>query len=118
MVYEAATRHAEGRWALALRTTLRRGLRNTESGLIVASALTGVLVGGLVVGLHELVRLFHHTLFGRTLERQNLLTGVAAVATVSDDYDDRIVAKYGGQRALDRIRDTGGRKRRREKRKG
>ena len=58
---------------------------------------------------------FHHALFGRTLERRNLLNGVAAVATVSDDYDDRIVDKYGGQRALDRIRDTGGRQRRTER---
>ena len=58
---------------------------------------------------------FHHALFGRTLERKNLLNGVAAVATVSDDYDDRIASKYGGQRALDRIRDTGGRQRRKER---
>ncbi len=59
---------------------------------------------------------FHHALFGRTLERKSLLNAVAAVATISDDYDDKIVAKYGGQRALDRIRDTGGRQRRREMR--
>lgn len=57
---------------------------------------------------------FSYTLFGGTLERSNLLGGIAAVAEISDQYDDRIVAKYGGQRALDRIRDTGGRKRRQE----
>ncbi len=39
---------------------------------------------------------------------------MAAVADVSDRYDDLIVEKFGGQRALDRIRDTGGMKRRRE----
>jgi hypothetical protein len=39
---------------------------------------------------------------------------VAAVANVADEYDDRIVAKYGGQTALQRIRDTGGRRRRHE----
>lgn len=55
---------------------------------------------------------FSHSLFGRTLERSNLLGTIAAVANLSDDYDDRIVAKYGGQTALDRIRDTGGRERR------
>ncbi len=55
---------------------------------------------------------FSHSLFGRTLERANLLNAIAAVATISDDYDDRIVAKYGGERALDRIRETGGRKKR------
>jgi hypothetical protein len=53
-----------------------------------------------------------HSLFGSTLERANLLGAIAAVANVSDEYDDRIVAKYGGQTALDRIRDTGGRRQR------
>ncbi|MDX1503857.1 MAG: hypothetical protein R3325_15980 [Thermoanaerobaculia bacterium] len=55
---------------------------------------------------------FSHALFGRALDRNNLLGAIAAVASVSDDYDDRIVARYGGQTALDRIRDTGGRRRR------
>jgi hypothetical protein len=56
---------------------------------------------------------YSHALFGKTLDRKNLLGAIAAVATISDDYDDRIVAKYGGQTALDRIQDTGGRKKRR-----
>lgn len=57
---------------------------------------------------------FSHTVFARTLERSNLLGAIAAVAEISDDYDDRIVNKYGGQRALDRIRATGGLKQRRK----
>lgn len=57
---------------------------------------------------------FSHSLLGQTLERSNVLATIAAVANVSDEYDDRIVEKFGGQRALDRIRDTGGLKRRRE----
>lgn len=55
---------------------------------------------------------FSHTLFGASLDREGLLRALEAVATVSDDYDDRISAKYGGQTALDRIRDTGGRAKR------
>jgi hypothetical protein len=55
---------------------------------------------------------YSHALFGKTLDRKNLLGAIAAVATISDDYDDRIVEKYGGQTALDRIQQTGGRKRR------
>lgn len=55
---------------------------------------------------------FSHSLFGRSLDRRNLLGAVAAVATIADDYDDRIVARYGGQTALERIQDTGGRHRR------
>ena len=56
-----------------------------------------------------------HSLFGRALDRSNLLGTIAAVATTSDDYDDRIVEKFGGQTALDRIRDTGGREKRRQR---
>jgi hypothetical protein len=55
---------------------------------------------------------YSHSLFGRGLNRNSLLGAIAAVATTSDDYDDRIVAKYGGNTALDLIRQTGGRKRR------
>ena len=57
---------------------------------------------------------YSHTLLGRSLDRKNLLGTIAAVADASDEYDDRIVEKYGGQRALDRIRDTGGRQKRLE----
>lgn len=57
---------------------------------------------------------YSHTLLGRSLDRKNLLGTIAAVADASDEYDDRIVDKYGGQTALDRIRDTGGRAKRRE----
>lgn len=72
---------------------------------------------GLPFGAFSLVGrdiFFHHALFGRTLERSNLLNALAAVATISDDYDDQISGEYGGQRALDRIRSTGGRRRRSE----
>lgn len=56
---------------------------------------------------------FSYSLFGRSLTRANLLSAIAEVATVADDYDDRIVEKYGGQTALERIEDTGGWRRRR-----
>ena len=56
---------------------------------------------------------FSHTLFGRAVDRKSLLGSIAAVANISDDYDDRIVNEFGGQTALDRIRDTGGREQRR-----
>jgi len=58
---------------------------------------------------------FAQSLFGRSVQRTNLLGAIAAVANVSDEYDDRIVGKYGGQTALQRIRDTGGRRRRSER---
>lgn len=51
---------------------------------------------------------FSQSLFGRSLEPRNFLNAIAAVATVADDYDDRIVARYGGETALERIESTGG----------
>ena len=44
----------------------------------------------------------------------NLIDALASVAETSDLYDDKISAKWGGQRALDRIQGTGGRRRRRK----
>ena len=70
---------------------------------------------GLPVGSFSVVGtdvFFSHSLFGRNLEPRNFLGTMAAVATVADDYDDRIVARYGGETALERIQATGGRKRR------
>lgn len=55
---------------------------------------------------------FAHSLFGRSLEPRDLLRTITSVATVADDYDDRIVARYGGQTALEKIQDTGGKRRR------
>ena len=55
---------------------------------------------------------FSHSLFGRNLEPRDLLRAITKVATVADEYDDRIVARYGGQTALEKIQDTGGSRRR------
>lgn len=51
---------------------------------------------------------FAHSLFGKSLEPRDLLRAITSVATLADDYDDRIVARYGGQTALEKIQDTGG----------
>jgi hypothetical protein len=70
---------------------------------------------GMPVGSFSLVGedvFFSHSVFGRSLEARNFLGVMAAVATVADDYDDRIVAEYGGETALERIQSTGGRRRR------
>lgn len=49
-----------------------------------------------------------HAIFGRDLQPRGLLSAIAAVAEQADDFDDRIVDRFGGQTALERIRDTGG----------
>lgn len=51
---------------------------------------------------------FSHSVFGRGIQPRDFLGAVAAVATVADEYDDRIVAEYGGETALERIDSTGG----------
>lgn len=56
---------------------------------------------------------FSYQLLGHKLDCKNLLSAISAVANISDEYDDLIVERFGGHRALDRIRDTGGRHRRR-----
>jgi len=91
-----------------------QGVERTENLLLGLLELNHELP----VGAFSLVGkdvFFSHTLFGKSLERNNLLGAIAAVANISDDYDDRIVDKYGGQTALDRIRDTGGRRKRSER---
>lgn len=55
---------------------------------------------------------FSHSLFGRPLDPRNFLGAMAAVATVADEWDDRLVARYGGETALERIQSTGGRQER------
>lgn len=42
-----------------------------------------------------------HSLLGDKLDKEEFLTGVAAVAFLSDKYDDEIVKKFGGIRAID-----------------
>ena len=69
----------------------------------------------LPIGAFSLVEqdvFFSHSLFGHNLDGRALLAAIEAVAGISDEYDGRIVAKYGGKTALERIQSTGGRKQR------
>jgi len=45
---------------------------------------------------------FTHAILGETLEAPALMYTLMAVASVADDYDDKIVGRFGGQRAVDR----------------
>ena len=44
-----------------------------------------------------------HNLIGSTLSRQELEASLITIARLADDVDDEIVARWGGERALDRI---------------
>jgi hypothetical protein len=45
---------------------------------------------------------FEHTIIGSTCDLEELKASVMAVVLTSDDYDEKIVQKFGGQRAVDR----------------
>ncbi|MBI4409723.1 MAG: YbjN domain-containing protein [Gemmatimonadetes bacterium] len=44
---------------------------------------------------------FEHTIVGSTCDKEELRASVLAVVRTADEYDDQIVARWGGQRALD-----------------
>jgi hypothetical protein len=45
---------------------------------------------------------FSHSIFGSTCDKNELKAAVMAMVVTADFYDDVIVARWGGQRALDR----------------
>jgi hypothetical protein len=45
---------------------------------------------------------FEHTIVGSTCDINELKTSVLEVLAVADEYDDQIVERWGGDRALDR----------------
>lgn len=45
---------------------------------------------------------FEHSLVGESCDRNELNHSVTTVIRIADNYDDEIVARWGGKRALDR----------------
>jgi len=48
--------------------------------------------------------IFEHSIVGSTCDQRELESSVIAVARTADEYDDQIVERWGGERALDQIR--------------
>lgn len=46
--------------------------------------------------------IFHHSIIGSTCDKKELATSVKRITMIADEYDDKIVSKWGGQRALDK----------------
>jgi hypothetical protein len=46
--------------------------------------------------------LFEHTIVGSTIDKKELESSVLAVLEIADKYDDEIVTRWGGKRALDK----------------
>jgi hypothetical protein len=47
---------------------------------------------------------FSHSFLGRRLRPEQLIASLDSVASISDLYDEKLVAKYGGETALERMR--------------
>jgi len=47
---------------------------------------------------------FEHALVGSTLDKEELMASVMAVLNTADRYDDEIRQRWGGRRALDRVK--------------
>lgn len=47
---------------------------------------------------------FSHSFLGRKLQPDQLIASLNHVASVSDEFDEKLVERYGGQTALDRLR--------------
>lgn len=48
--------------------------------------------------------LFEHSIVGSTCDKHELKASVFAVVMTADRFDDEIVARWGGQRRLDRLK--------------
>jgi hypothetical protein len=58
--------------------------------------------GAFAIDEDEIV--FLHCIVGSTCDKEELETSVGAVAQTADEYDDQIVQRWGGQRALETTR--------------
>ncbi len=47
---------------------------------------------------------YSHSFLGRRLDPDQLIASLSNVASVADEYDDQIVARFGGETAIDRLR--------------
>jgi hypothetical protein len=54
----------------------------------------------------EIITFQHSMLGGASMDDKELIATVHDVAVIADEYDDRIVARYGGQRMQDMVERT------------
>ncbi|ELS31749.1 hypothetical protein Pse7429DRAFT_2855 [Pseudanabaena biceps PCC 7429] len=87
---------------------------NTRSYVVVGAALTPDLIRYLLEENAKMIFgafgispdneiLFEHSIVGSTCDIKELEASVKAVMEIADEYDDKIVQRWGGKRALDRI---------------
>ena len=87
---------------------LVKGVR-MEAGLgVQLLALNAVLRFGAFAFVHDggLVLFLHSILGGETLDADELIATVRDVALIADEWDDKIVARFGGQRMQDLLEES------------
>jgi hypothetical protein len=87
---------------------LVRGVR-MEAGLALQLLrLNSVLRFGAFAYVREgdLVLFLHSILGGETFDAPELLATIRDVALIADDWDDKIIARFGGQRMQDLLEET------------
>jgi len=51
---------------------------------------------------------YSHTFLGRHLQPDQLIASLDSVATISDEYDEKIIERHGGETAIDSLRSIRG----------
>lgn len=87
---------------------LVRGVSMTERLAVYLLRLNAVLRFGAFAYVKEddLVLFLHNILGGESLDEQELLATVRDVALIADEWDDKIIEHYGGQRMQDLLEDA------------
>jgi hypothetical protein len=49
---------------------------------------------------------YSHSFLGRRMPPEQFIASLNAVASISDEYDEKLVASYGGETALERLSNT------------
>ena len=50
--------------------------------------------------------IFEHTIVGSTAQRMDVVYSVHAVISTADEFDDKIISRWGGKSALDKLRQS------------
>jgi hypothetical protein len=65
-----------------------------------------VLLGAFSMVGHDIF--FSHSFLGRRLRPEQLMASLEVVATISDEYDEQIVERFGGETAIELLRSDRG----------
>lgn len=87
---------------------LVKGVRMESSLALQLLALNSVLRFGAFAYVKEgdLILFLHSILGGKTLDKDELLSTIRDVALIADDWDDKIIKHFGGQRMQDLLEES------------